>query len=386
MNQQRLFNAIRACRHREIRDLVAADPSLLLAYDAQSFGSTPLTLAISCGDRESVDILLDLKMDANRASDWWAGPWTPLHCAIHKGDQELAQHLLDRGAVLDVHAAASLNRLDDLRRMLDESPQRISERGGDGCMPLHFAGSIAAAEVLLERGADIEARDIDHYSTPVQYLALHRPEVARYLFSQGAQADIFSAVLADDVSVVKTLAAADPQVVNERLNQQRFPHSDEHDAHNILTFVVGEDATPLHAAAKGNRAVMVDVLVSLGADVDGRGGYDDAAPLHIAAWENHPEVAERLIANGADINLHSGALHNNSPAGWAIVAGSDRVFQVLMDHGAERLAWFAEDARAALNGEFLKFKAVPRENYDRIQTRLASAGDGSPPAGLARQD
>ncbi len=370
VGEQEFFLAIRNRRSDEIRQRVAADPSLLLAYDRNSFGATPLTLVCSHQNQEMIDLLLDLGVDVNRPSDWWAGPWLPLHCAIHNGNNELAEYLLSRGATLDVHTAASLNRLDDLRRLLDESPGRVSERGGDGCQPLHFAGSAESAGMLLNRGADIEARDVDHYSTPVQYLALPRPEVARFLFSKGATADIFSAVLAEADSVVHSLLAADPTVVDQRINQRRFAPGPDHDVHNILTFTVGMNATPLQAAAKGNRLTMVDVLVRGGADVNGRGGYDDSTALHIAAWENNVEAADRLLDCGAEINIRSGRIHNNSPAGWAIVAGSDRVFTLLMDRGAEALDWFHNDAVAAIDGEFQKVKVVPIENYQRILKRL----------------
>ncbi len=364
------FEAIRNRRMDEVRDRVGQDESLLMAYDEKAFGATPLTLVCFHEDREMIDLLLELGVDVNRASDWWAGPWTPLHCAIFNGNSDLAEHLLERGAVMDVHTAASLNRLDDLRRLLKESPERVAERGGDGCQPLHFAGSVEAAEILLSHGADIEARDVDHYSTPVQYLALPRPDVARYLFSKGAQPDIFSAVLAEDTEVLKSLRDVDSDVVEQRINQQRFPPSSKHDVHNIMTFTIGMNSTPLQAAAKGNRASMVETLVAGGADVNGRGGYDDAAALHIAAWENNAEVAAQLLDCGADINIRSGKIHNNSPAGWAIVAGSDRVFTLLLDRGAEILERFDNDAQSAVAGNFLQYKVVPSANYARILKRL----------------
>ncbi len=62
--------------------------------------------------------------------------------------------------------------------------------------------------------------------------------------------------------------------------------------------------------------------------------------------------------------------HNNSPAGWAIVAGSADVFELLLDRGADVLDGFSADAQAAINGEFVKYKWVPPENYQRIWDRL----------------
>ena len=37
----------------------------------------------------------------------------------------------------------------------------------------------------------MEARDIDHFSTPLQYLCVPRPAMARHLLARGAEPDIF---------------------------------------------------------------------------------------------------------------------------------------------------------------------------------------------------
>ncbi|MEQ1827904.1 MAG: ankyrin repeat domain-containing protein [Pirellula sp.] len=371
------FDAVRCGRLDDVRRLAEANAELLQAYDDRSFGATPITtIAFTDSvdfDRDMIRLLIDLGADVNQRSNWRAGPWSPLHCAIHCGNDQLAEFLLSNGATLDVHTAAALGRIDELRKLLDEDSSRVHERGGDGCLPLHFAGAVEAAKLLLERGADIGARCVDHYSTAVEYRAHVRPEVVRFLFSQGAEADIFTATMAGDVDTVLELIGTDASVVHERVDQKKFPRAPEHHADNMLIFVLGKNATAMHAAARSNRPEMVDILSEAGADLNARGGYDDAAPLHIAAWHDHDPVAAKLIALGADINLRSGKIHNNSPAGWAIVAGSHRVFSRLLDHQAERHPWFDEDTQAAVDGEFLKYKKVPKQNYEKIRARLRLA-------------
>lgn len=371
--QRQFFGAIVNGERDEVRALVAAEVSLLDAYDYECFGATAVMRACFSNDMVMLSLLIELGADVNRRSDWDMGPWSPLQSAVFDRKLELAEFLLANGAEMDVHSAAGLGRVDEVHRLLDESPERVTELGGDGCHPLHFADSVAVAEVLLERSADIEARCLDHYSTPVQYLADKRPEVARFLYSKGAAPDIFSAVMADDRQVAENLIRDDSNVINTRLNQQSFPPGRDHDVHNIMTFTVGAECTPLHAAAKANRPSMVHLLVKAGADVNVRGGYDDATPLHLAAWNDCASAAEALLENGADINMRSGTIHNNSPAGWAIVAGSADVFELLIDNGAAKFDFFIADAEAAVAGEFLKYKNVPQENYDRILARLRDA-------------
>ena len=126
----------------------------------------------------------------------------------------------------------------------------------------------------------------------------------------------------------------------------------------------------MHSAAKANRCEAVDILVRRGLSPDVRGGYDLATPLHTAAWNNCAVSAEALLDNGADINLVSGKLHNNSPAGWAIVSGSDSVFDLLMDRGALCHSWFLDDAREACDGRFDQVSHVSPQQRDRILSRV----------------
>jgi ankyrin repeat protein len=369
-SEKAFFKAIAAGDQAQVRSMVAGDVKLLSAFDYDSFGATPLTSVCFSNRRPIVDLLLDLGVDPNRRSDWHMGPWSPLHCALYRHDADLAKHLLERGATLDVHTAAGLGWLDEIEKMLDQDPTRVHERGGDGCYPLHFADTVEVAECLLKRGALIDGRCIDHYSTPVQYLCSWRPAVARYLLERGATADIFSVVAADDKTRLEQMLARDAKLCSARIDQTFFPPSPEHDVHNVLTFTVGHHATPLHAAANLNRPTMVPVLIAHGADVNARGGYDQAAPLHVAAWNDQLEVAAALLDHGADINLRSGPLHKNAPAGWAIVAGSERVFGLLIDRGAEILDWFVDDAEDGCKGRFDAFNCVPHEARQRILAKL----------------
>ncbi len=248
--QVELFQALATGDTERIRALVVAHPALLDSHDSRNFGATPLTMACFSNRQPMVELLIELGADPNRKSDWHMGPWSPLHCAVYLGNKQLTEYLLAHGALLDVHTAAGLGDTAAVQRLLDAAPARVMERGGDGCQPLHFADSTEVAQLLLDRGADIDGRCVDHFSTPVQYLCTTRPHVARYLLSAGATADIFSAVACGHEASIDNLLTANPELIHARINQAFFPPSREHDVHNILTFSVGQDATPLHAAAK----------------------------------------------------------------------------------------------------------------------------------------
>ena len=75
-----------------------------------------------------------------------------------------------------------------LRAMLAADPGLVHARGGDGQTPLHFARTVEIADLLLGCGAEIDALDIDHASTPSQWRGGERPDVAAHLVSRGAAA------------------------------------------------------------------------------------------------------------------------------------------------------------------------------------------------------
>ncbi|MDQ6664292.1 MAG: hypothetical protein M3Z23_07845, partial [Acidobacteriota bacterium] len=82
---------------------------------------------------------------------------------------DTAPFLVDRGAPLSVHAAAGFGFTGHRADLFRTDPSQVHAKGGDGCTPLHFARDIGTAQFLLDHGADINARDDDHNSTPAQW-------------------------------------------------------------------------------------------------------------------------------------------------------------------------------------------------------------------------
>ena len=99
----------------------------------------------------------------NAAWDWGGGDWeTGLGAASHVGRRDIAEYLLERGARMDVFAAAMLGESEIVRAMLEAQPPLRDARGPHG-IPLvaHAeAGGDAAREVLelLQGAATAEDR------------------------------------------------------------------------------------------------------------------------------------------------------------------------------------------------------------------------------------
>jgi hypothetical protein len=87
----------------------------------------------------------------NAAWDWGGGDWeTALGAASHVGRRDIAEHLLDKGARMDVFAAAMLGEAEVVRAMLEAQPALRESRGPHG-IPLiaHAeAGGEQARKVL----------------------------------------------------------------------------------------------------------------------------------------------------------------------------------------------------------------------------------------------
>src|SRR5579871_3494472 len=84
------------------------------------------------------------------------------------------------------------------------------------------------------------------------------------------------------------------------------------DANGLVALVSSDKAalemdTPfgswLHVAASHNKPNLVRLLVSLGLDVNKKGGILGGTPLNEAATDGHTEIVSYLLANGAMLDV-----------------------------------------------------------------------------------
>lgn len=210
---------------------------------------------VAAKNQALLTVLLDAGADVNLRSDWANGPYT----VLDQADEGTARFLLARGARLTANVAARLGWTKELTLLVDADASVVNTRGGDGQQPLHEAKTVAIAAFLLERGADIEGRCIDHRSTAAQYALVDRPDVTRFLIERGATPDIFMAARLGDASLAARLLASDPTAVSARVNQPGYAPVQPF---NIYCWTLGFDRSPHDIAlAYGHRAVH-DVLVA----------------------------------------------------------------------------------------------------------------------------
>jgi len=210
-------------------------------WPGSAFGEMPLHIAVRRANREMIDLFLSAGADINKRSDWWAGGFSVLDDAWRQ--PWLPQFLLERGAKLDVHAASRLGMLDALKSLIGADPSLVHARGGDGQTPLHVARSVEIAQYLVERGADIDALDVDHESTPAQYLVRDAQDVARYLVRRGCRTDILMAAALGDLPLVRKHLDANPAAIRTPVSKEHFPMQNPRAGGTIYIWTLGQNKT-----------------------------------------------------------------------------------------------------------------------------------------------
>jgi ankyrin repeat protein len=285
-----------------------------------------------------------------------------------------------RNADQAVHEAALAGQTDKLAEMLATDPSLIDAQGMDARTPLHCAGTVEVAALLLDHGARIDARDEDHDSTPAQWRIGESPDVAAFLLERGAKADIFLAAALGDMALAERLIREDRGCLAHRIGKapdfpplgykQRggtiyqwtlrfnsFPHqialmkgrhamfdflyAESDTATRLLVNCVLARRTEAEAIAKEHPEIVpalpdvdrelvakycwetnsnydaVKLMLDLGFPVAHPERSHGYTPLHNAAWAGSGDLVELLIARGHPVDIRDPG-QNATPLGYAL--------------------------------------------------------------------
>lgn len=341
-----------------VRRLLESEEALRARIDEPvfSFGGTALIVAAARGYRELVEVLLDFGADLDRLSDWEPGGFGVLHstCFDHP---ELARWLVEQGAHVDIHAAAGLGDRERLLAILEADPASILWRGPDGQFPLHFSADIEIADLLIEHGADLDGRCLDHHSTAAQWAIRRAPELSRHLVERGAEEDVFLAVALGDEAQVRRIVEEDPSCLRARLGRPGYGPVQPGNilCWNLGWWATGGRASPHRIArAKGHDALyrwlleksppdvrlMVHawhgeakearVIVEAHPDVVDTLPPEDRRFLADAAWDGKTEAVRILLEVGFDPHVRGD--HESTPLDRAAFHGFADVLALLLEH------------------------------------------------------
>ena len=333
-----------------VRDLLARHP----AYKARvndpqmEFDAPPITMVRSVA---MLDVLLEAGADINAQSRWWAGGFG----LLHRAEPALAAAALARGAKVDVHAAARLGLLDKLRELVAADPALLHARGGDGQHPLHFASNVEIAEFLVQRGADNNARDIDHESTPAQYMVRERQEVARYLVRQGGASDVLLAAALGDCDLVRRHLTENPECIRVRVSDYHFPKINPRAGGTIYQWALGWHVSPHDVAKDFGHEHIYDLLINQ-SPLDTRlvvaGWSADEAALATLLREK-PDLISAL--NDEDRRQVAHAARNNNTAAVRVMLAAGWPVDSVGQHRGTPLHWAAFHGNAEMAQHILRY-------------------------------
>ena len=304
--------------------------------------------------------------DPNARTKWWAGGFG----ALDHASEDATKILVDLGAKFDVWSASAKGRIDVLRQLLDADPSSVNAPGGDGQRPLHVAKTPEIAELLIARGAELEIRDIDHESTPIQYHA-NNPEVLRVLIRHGAKPDIFTAALLDDVDLAKKVLGEDPIAADARAGSAPFVTTKSNGGH-IYIYLLGNGKTPAQVAAeRGNRAILEQLIKET----------SQVHRLIAASWLEDKAAVEEILKAQPDIAMQFGA--DARAITDAAQAGKIETVRLLLVAGFDPNTPGMDSGSALHVACWFGYVDIVKLLLDRVPLDLKDRSHGSPPLGWA---
>jgi len=222
----------------------------------------------------------------------------------------------------DIIAAAAGGDLDRVRELLSADPGAVSATDDRQCTALHFAvhaGQAELATLLLDKGADLEGRDVDG-DTPLHWAACtDHAAMIDLLLDRGAQID---ALNHDRVTPVlyatQRLKYANVEKLAARGADLEIPND--------------YGRTPLIWTARERGDLeMARLLLRLGVDVDAADRFG-ATALELAAWRGFGTLVGMLLDAGARTDVHPGM--DRELLFMAASMGLDRLYETVIASGA----------------------------------------------------
>ena len=236
---------------RVIASLLVVGVACFAADSASPDGTTPLHLAVRADDLAKVDKLLTAGADAKAANRYGI---TPLYLACENANPAIIERLLKAGA----------------------DPNSTSTEGETALMTVARTGVVAAAKVLLDHGAKVDAREEWHGQTALMWAVNEEyPAMIKELIAHGA-----------DVNAVSNINKWERQNTSEPREK----------------WLPSGGLTPLLFAARQGCVECEQILLDAGAKINTT-DPDGISPVLIAIINGHYDAAGFLLNKGADPNL-----------------------------------------------------------------------------------
>jgi len=255
-------------------------------------GLTALTFAARQGDLESAKHLLGAGADINEMT---SGGWTPLLTATNNRHYVFGKYLVEQGA--NVNLASSQNFTP-----LYLATDNRNIEGGDFPVPKPDMDHLEFIKVLLEHGADVDARVTANTET--------RTIFTNHWFFEPGTTPFVRASQSGDLALMKLLLSygADPKATNDF-------------GDTALSAVAGigwvEGVTYEHSPQESFE--VAKMLLDLGLDPNSQ-NRDLRTPLMGAAHKGRNEVVQLLVDHGGKLDMRDKGSRDTDKGG-AVIAG-----------------------------------------------------------------
>ncbi|KAL3262636.1 hypothetical protein ABHI18_002599 [Aspergillus niger] len=258
---------------------------------------------------------------------------TPLHCAAHRGHEEMVELLLDNKANINatsnegytaMHLAAEQGQRRIMRLLLS---RRANSRTANrkGVTALHLAVGTALDEatvpLLIKSRSDMDAQNALTGNTTLHIaIELRRPRVLLFLLEKGANLNIFNK---QGLTPLQLAAKLDNCEALTMLLEKG----------SKVDFCSLSGLTALHIAAMENNWIAFDILMVGGADIN-TWDEDGETLLHKQARQaSSSTVASHLLEQGANIEARTS--QGYTPLQCAAMDGNKKMFFFLLENGAK---------------------------------------------------
>lgn len=286
-----------------------------------------------------------------------------LHDAVKNGDIVKVRQLLERGADVNarnengttpLHFAARYGNTDIAKLLIERGADVNAKKEGT---PLHWAiyhRNTDIAKLLIEKGADLNALD-ESYNTPIEEVViLGRIEVAKLLIEKGA-----------DINSMLNMAASSRYTDIAKLLIEKGADVNARD---------NGQRTPLHNTAFSGNTDMAKLLMEKGADVNVKDGYDKT-PAMVAEQHNYPELAAMLRKQGGSSvrQEFNDLVQNSSYSSWDVAT------IVRLAHTLNPPPAVPQEARDEMVKGMVAFKMAKRpEDFAEAEAHFSKASKLAP--------